>query len=78
MEILTIERVDRVIRFLGVCHLYECESPRLTRITIPYKVYAVDLTVPSEERFNISFSSRKRKVSDVDILHERSPFGVVT
>jgi hypothetical protein len=48
MQILPIQAIDGIVSFLRVGHFYKREPARLSSISIPDKVDAIDLPVPSE------------------------------
>jgi len=74
-EVLTIEIGNRAIRFFIVCDFDERKSARLPRETIPYQIDRGRVHAYLSEPFlQLFFGCRKREITDVKLLHLRTPF----
>src|SRR5207253_7284346 len=74
-EILTIHRINRAVGFFVVGNFDECEATRLARKTVTDEIdcRGVDSRL-REEFMQRIFRGGKRKISNVKLLHLRTPF----
>src|SRR5579862_5306293 len=73
-KILTIEVGNRAIRFFIVGNFDEGESPRLSRESIPNQVDCGRVHANLSEPFlQLFFGCREWKITDVKLLHLRTP-----
>ena len=69
-EILPVQGIDRPVRIFVVCYFDESESARLARETVTNEVDTRrGYTHLRKPLLKLIFRSRKRKITDVELLH---------
>jgi hypothetical protein len=71
-QICTIQGLDCVIGFIGICHFDESETPGTARIPIGYKCDLFDRAMCFEDISQLRFGCAVRQISNVKVLHRSS------